>query len=139
MKTHVTRKTDIERKWHLLDANGQILGRFASQIAQLLQGKNKTYYTPALDCGDWIVVTNAEKIRVTGRKEKQKMYRHHTGWPEGFRELSYKQLMAKDPRRIITHAVWGMLPKNKLRAKRMIRLKVFVGSEHPYTNKFKNN
>jgi len=137
MKTYSTKKTDIKRNWHLIDAKGLILGRMASNIAQLLIGKNKVYYCFNLDCGDWIVVINAADIQVTGRKETQKKYRWHTGYPGGFRELTFKQMMDKDPAKVIQLAVSGMLPKNKLRAKRLTRLRIYAGEEHKYEDKFK--
>ena len=137
MKTYSTKKTDIRRKWHLIDAKGLILGRMASNIAQLLIGKNKVYYCSNLDCGDWVIVINAADIQVTGKKESQKKYRWHTGYPGGFRELTFKQMMDKDPAKVIQLAVSGMLPKNKLRAKRLARLRIYAGEEHGYEDKFK--
>jgi len=136
MKTYTTKITDIKRKWHLLDANNQVLGRLSTKIALLLMGKHKVYFSPHLDCGDWVVVVHADKIVVTGRKEKQKMYRWHTGYPKGFRQLSFKQMMDKNPEKIIRHAVSGMLPINKLRDKRLARLKIFAGPKHTFEDKF---
>lgn len=138
MKTYATREKDIKRAWHLIDAEDQVLGRLVSNIAPLLVGKNKVYFTPHLDCGDWVVVINAGRVRVTGKKEKQKLYRHHTGFPGGLRELTFSQLMAKDPRKVIVLAVKGMLPKNKLRSRRLERLRIFVNEKHPYQDKFKD-
>lgn len=135
MKTTVTKTTDIKRDWHLIDLNGQILGRAATQIAQLLIGKDKPYFTSNLDCGDYVIVINSEKVFVTGRKAKQKMYYSHSQFPGGLKELNYSQMMQKDPTRIIIHAVNNMLPKNKLRSERLKRLRVFVGTEHPYSDK----
>lgn len=137
METQVTKFKDIKRNWHLFDAKEEVLGRLASKIASLLLGKNKIYFTPHLDCGDWVVVINSNQIKVTGRKEKQKLYRHHTGYPQGFRELTLAQVRAKDSRKLISLAVAKMLPKNKLRASRLKRLRIFVDDKHPYTNKFK--
>lgn len=137
MKTEATRSSDIKRQWHLIDAEKKVLGRLASKIAPLLIGKTKPYYTPHLDCGDWVVIINASKIKVTGKKEKQKLYQHHTGYPGGFREYTFTQMMAKDPRKVIALAVKGMLPKNKLRSQRLKRLRVFVDETHSYANKFK--
>ena len=137
MTTYPTKQSDIKRFWHLVDLKNKILGRAASQIAQLLMGKNKVYYTPHLDCGDLVVAINAAKIRVTGKKRKQKMYYRHSGYPGGLKTLTFKQLMARDPRKVIILAVKNMLPKNKLRARRMKRLKVFVGEEHFYKDKLK--
>lgn len=138
-KTYATKKTDIIRNWHLIDLDGQILGRVASQISQLLIGKYKSYYAPNLDCGDHIVAINAEKIKVTGRKAKQKTYYHHSGYPSGLKAVTYEEQMVKDPRKIILSAVKNMLPKNKLRSDRLRRLRVFVGSEHDYQDKFKKD
>ena len=138
MKTKWTKKSEIKRNWHLVDAKGQILGRLATKIANLLVGKNKPYFVPNLDCGDYVVVVNAKEIKVTGKKETQKQYYHHSGYPGGFKKITFAAQMAKDPRKIIYHAVAGMLPKNKLRDKRLARLKIFVGNQHPYEEKFKN-
>ncbi len=138
MKTFITKKSDIKRVWHLIDAKDQILGRLASRIAQLLIGKNKVYFTPSLDCGDWVVVINAQKIRLTGRKSQQKVYRFHSNYPGGFKELTFKQMMEKDPKKVIRLAVGGMLPKNKLRDQRLARLKIFINEKHNYEDKFKN-
>lgn len=134
MKTVVTKKTDIKRSWHLVDLKGKTLGRESSQIAQLLIGKHKPYFTPNLDCGDYVVVINAADVEVTGKKRSDKIYRHHTGFPGGFREYTFDQVQKKDPTRIIEKAVKGMLPKNKLQAKRMKRLKIFTTDKHPYTD-----
>lgn len=138
MTTYATKISDIKREWHLIDVQGRILGRVATKIAELLIGKNKPYYTSHLDCGDWVVVINAKDVKVTGKKRKQKIYYHHSGYPGGLKALTFEQIMQKDPRKIIFHAVFGMLPKNKLRKKRMKRLRVFVGEEHPYGEKIKN-
>lgn len=137
MKTSVTQKSQIKRAWHLIDLDNQILGRKASEIAQLLIGKHKPYFTPSLDCGDYVVIVNADKVTVTGRKADQKMYRRHSGYPGGFKELNFKQLMEKDPRKIIVNAVKNMLPKDKLRDLRLKRLKVFIGTDHPFADKLK--
>jgi len=128
---------DIRRGWHLLDAEGQILGRLSTKIATLLQGKNKTYYVPYLDCGDYVVVVNAKEILVTGRKEKAKIYYRHSGYPGGLREETLEKLRARKPEEIIIHAVRGMLPKNKLASQMIKKLFVFSGEEHPYGDKFK--
>jgi large subunit ribosomal protein L13 len=136
-KTYITKPKDIKRGWHLFDAKGQILGRMASEIAQKLIGKDKVYYTPHLDCGDHVVVINAADVEVTGRKEKQKEYIRHSGYPGGLKRISYQEQKERDVRKIIEWAVKNMLPKNKLRSKRMNRLRVFKGSEHDYKDKFK--
>jgi len=136
-KTKVTKAKEIKRAWYLFDAKDFILGRLAVQIAGLLMGKSKPYLVNYLDCGDYVVVTNAEKIQLTGRKLQNKLYRRHSGYPGGFKEITLKQQMAKDPTQVIRQAVAGMLPKNKLRDQRLSRLKIFAGSKHPYEDKFK--
>lgn len=126
----------VEVKWHLLDADNKVLGRIATEAATLLIGKHKVTYMPNLDEGDWVVVINAEKVRLTGRKESQKMYRRHSGYPGGFRELSAAQVREKHPERLLIYAIKGMLPDNRLKALRMKRLKVVVGKDNPYAEKF---
>ncbi len=137
MKTYSPKAKEIKREWHLIDAKDKILGRLATQIAQLLMGKNKPYFTRYLDCGDYVVVINAKEVKVTGKKEKQKIYYHHSGYPGGLKETPLWMLREKFPERIITKAVSGMLPKNKLRANMLGRLKVQPRKEHPYEDKFK--
>lgn len=137
MKTKVVKQSEIKRSWHLIDAGSKPLGRLAGEIALVLMGKNKPYFTPALDCGDYMVVINAAKINLTGRKMEQKKYYRHSGYPGGFRETTLKEQMDKDPRKVIVHAVAGMLPKNKLKADRIERLKIFVDEKHPYGEKIK--
>ena len=134
-KTYVTKLKDIERKWHLVDLKDKILGRKATKIAALLRGKNKPYFTPSLDCGDHVVVINARKVRLTGKKEDQKVYRRYSGYPGGLREISYRRMLEKRPNEVIRHAVRGMLPKNKLRSKMIKRLYIFSGEKHPYEEK----
>ncbi len=138
-KTHITKAKDIKRDWHLVDLKNQVLGRISTNIATKLIGKNKPFFTQHLDCGDYIVAINANDIRVTGRKKKQKMYYRHSGFPGGFKQTPFDRMMQKDPRKVIELAVRGMLPKNKLRDKRMRRLKVFNQEVHPYKNKFQNH
>jgi len=138
MKTKTTKKGEIKRTWYLIDAKNQILGRLATKIANLLIGKNKPYLVPHLDCGDYVVVINAREVGVTGKKKTQKQYYRHSGYPGGFKKTTFSEQMAKDPRKIIWHAVAGMLPKNKLRDQRLARLKIFVDNKHPYEEKFKN-
>jgi len=138
MKTHSVKKNEIKRVWHLVDAKGQILGRLATKIANLLIGKNKPYFVPHLDCGDYVVVVNASHVKVSGKKAQQKKYYHHSGYPGGLKEITFSQQMAKDPTKIIRHAVAGMLPKNKLRDKRLARLRIFAGEEYRYKDKFQN-
>lgn len=135
-QTRVTKPKDIIRHWHIIDLKGEILGRSASEIAQILIGKSKAYYSPNLDCGDYVVAINAKEIKLTGKKAANKLYRHHTGYPGGFREITFDQLMAKDPRIAIKKAVSGMLPKNKLRSNRLKRLKIFTNDKHTYKDKF---
>lgn len=134
MKTTVTKPSQVQRHWHHIDLKGQTLGRSATTIARWLIGKDKPYFAPNVDCGDYVVVTNAAKVRVTGNKKTDKLYQHHTGYPGGFRETNFESLLKKDPAKVITHAVKGMLPKNKLQSPRLKRLKVFADENHPYQN-----
>jgi large subunit ribosomal protein L13 len=136
-KTYSLKKSGIKRKWHLVDLEDQVLGRIATRIAGFLIGKDKPYFAYHLDCGDFVVALNAKKIKVTGRKKKQKKYYRHSGYPGGFRETVFSKVLEEDPAKIIKHAVAGMIPKNKLRKKRMARLKVFANKTHPYQDKFK--
>lgn len=136
-KTKSVKAKEIKRVWHLVDAQGKILGRLATQISGILIGKNKTNYSPNLDCGDYVVLVNAAGVEVSGRKRKQKLYRRHSGYPGGFREITFEKQMERDPKKIIRYAVSGMLPKNKLRDRRLSRLKIFVDGKHPYEDKFK--
>jgi len=119
-------------QWHLVDARGQVLGRLATRVARLLMGKHKVRYTPAVDCGDHVVVVNAAQIRLTGRKLDQKFYRWHTGYPGGLREIKARHLFDTRPERMVREAILGMLPKNKLRARRAGKLRVYAGTEHPH-------
>ena len=130
MKTYVPKKTEIKKNWYLVDAEGKILGRLASKIAQILSGKNKPIYTPHLDTGDFVVVINAKKVKVTGNKEKKKIYYHYSGYPGGMKEIVYEKLLEKKPALIIQKAVKGMLPKSKLGRKMFKKLKVYAGTEH---------
>ncbi|HUV72535.1 MAG TPA: 50S ribosomal protein L13 [Clostridia bacterium] len=134
-----TKKSEIERKWHLVDAEGQILGRLASRITPLLLGKCKSYFVRNLDCGDHVVVINAKQVVVTGRKEQQKKYYSYSGYPGGLKVSLLAELREKFPERIIEKAVYNMLPKNKLRSERMKRLHVFANQQHPYEDKFKTS
>ena len=132
-KTTVMAKTaDIKRAWHLLDAQDQTLGRLATHIAKLLTGKHKTTYSPHLDMGDFVVVINAKGVLLTGNKLLTKVYSRHSGFPGGFVQETAGNLLARDPRKVIEHAVSGMLAKNKLQGPRMTRLKVYSGKEHPH-------
>ncbi|MDP3888467.1 MAG: 50S ribosomal protein L13 [Candidatus Curtissbacteria bacterium] len=135
MTTYSTTPKDIIRNWQFFDAKGQILGRLSTRIAQALMGKNKPYFVRHLDCGDFVVVINAKDIKVTGKKEKEKIYYHHSGYSGGLTATPLETIRAKNPARIIEHAVSGMLPDNKLKKGMMVRLKAFAGEEHPYGNK----
>ena len=132
MKTFSAKPLEVERKWYLIDANGATLGRLAVEVANILRGKNKPQYTPNVDTGDFVIVINDEKIAVTGKKETDKMYRSHSGFPGVFKEISFKALMEKDPTKAIEKAVKGMLPHNTLGAEQFTKLKVYAGSEHPH-------
>lgn len=136
--TTATKQEEIKRAWHLIDVKDQTLGRVASQIAELLMGKSKPYFVRNLDCGDYVVITNASQVKVTGRKEDQKKYYRHSGYPGGFRVETLKELRGRKPEDIITHAVKGMLPQNRLRDRMLTRLFVFAGEEHKYADKFKS-
>jgi large subunit ribosomal protein L13 len=134
MPTYVPKGREAEalqvgKNWLVVDADGQVLGRLATAIARKLIGKDKPEYTPFLDCGDHIVVINAERVRLTGNKMEQKVYRHHSGYPGGLKEVSIRSLMQRRPEEVIREAVLGMLPKNKLRARRAKKLRVYAGSE----------
>ncbi len=135
MKTYSPKATHIHRKWHLIDAKNQVLGRLSTDIATKLIGKHKPYFTPHLDCGDYVVVVNAANIRVTGNKLHTKKYHHHSGYPGGLKSTNLKTLLHQNPLKVIEHSVNGMLPKNKLRTPRLRRLKVFATSTHPYQDK----
>ncbi len=132
MKTYTARPEDIEREWFLVDAEGKTLGRLASEIAQVLRGKHKPIYTPHLDCGDYVIVVNAEKVQVTGRKLDQKMYYRHSGYPGGLKSISLRNQLQKHPERVLEAAVRGMLPKNRLGRKMFKKLKVYAGDSHPH-------
>jgi large subunit ribosomal protein L13 len=134
MGTYVPKGREAEaltvgKDWFVVDANGQVLGRLATRIARMLIGKDKPTYTPFLDCGDHIVVINAERVKLTGNKMDQKIYRHHSGYPGGLKEISIRALMQRRPEEVLREAVLGMLPKNKLRARRAKKLRVYAGSE----------
>ncbi len=132
MKTYVTKPAEIERKWYVVDADGETLGRLASKIAVILRGKHKPIYSPSVDCGDYVIVLNAEKITVTGRRLDQKIYYRHSGYPGGLREITLRNQLEKYPTRPVELAVKGMLPKNKLGRKMFKKLKVYTGTEHPH-------
>jgi len=132
MKTYSQKAAEVQRDWQVVDAAGQVVGRLATQIAILLRGKHKPTFTPSLDGGDFVIVVNAAKIRITGRKAEQKVYYRHTGYPGGLRETPYKTMLAKNPHRIIRFAVRGMLPKNKLGHQLLAKLRIYNGPEHPH-------
>jgi large subunit ribosomal protein L13 len=132
MKTYNPKKEEIERKWWLVDAEGKVLGRLATEVAVLLRGKNKPGFAAHVDTGDFVVVINAEKVRVTGNKLDEKMYYHHSQYPGGLREQTMKEVLAKKPEDIIEHAVRGMIPKNKLGRAVIKKLKVYKGPVHPH-------
>jgi len=132
MRSFVPTAGSVERQWHVIDAEGQVLGRVATEAARLLQGKHKALYTPHLDTGDHVVVVNATKVRLTGRKEDQKVYRYHSGYEGGLREERARDVRAKQPVRIVEEAVRGMLPKTKLGDAMWRKLKVYAGGEHPH-------
>ena len=133
MKTYLPKVDLNQRKWHVIDANGAVLGRLAAQIADILRGKNKPVFTPHLDAGDFVVVINAEKVAVTGKKETQKEFMTYSGWKGGERFRTVAEVRAKHPEKLITHAVKGMVPKNRLGRVLMTKLKVYKGSEHPHS------
>ncbi|MFP4697089.1 MAG: 50S ribosomal protein L13 [Eubacteriales bacterium] len=130
MNSYMAKAETVERKWYIVDATDHTLGRLASEIAKVLRGKNKPTYTPHVDTGDYIIVINADKVKLTGKKLDQKLYRYHTGHPGGLKEISYREMLVKKPEEVIMHAVKGMLPKNKLGRQMIKKLRVFRGSEH---------
>lgn len=134
--TKATTQKEIVRKWHLVDVKGKVLGRIAVEIAHELMGKGKSYFVKNLDCGDYVVVVNAKDIAVTGKKLTDKKYYRHSGYPSGLKGDSLKELLQKDPRKVITNAVKGMLPRNKLSATMLKRLYVYVDENHKYAEKF---
>lgn len=133
MKTYFANDQIIEHKWYVVDASGKVLGRLATQIAKYLRGKHKPEFTPHADAGDYVIVTNAEKIKVTGDKRKSKVYHSHSGYPGGLKEVTFEKLQAKDPTRALEIAVKGMMPKNPLGRAMLLKLKVYAGAEHPHT------
>ena len=132
MKSYMARPLSVERKWHLVDAEGHTLGRLATQIATILRGKDKPQYTPHVDTGDGVVVVNADRVVVTGRKAEQKVYRRHSGYPGGMKETSYEQMMARKPTEVLRKAVYGMMPKSRLARQQFKKLKIYAGPEHPH-------
>jgi len=132
MKTYSAKPGEITREWYLVDADGQTLGRLATQIAGVLRGKGKPAYTPHVDTGDFVIVVNAEKIHVTGKKLDQKIYYHHSGYPGGLRERTLREQLDRRPEEVLRKAVKGMLPKNKLAAVHLNKLKIYAGPDHPH-------
>jgi len=132
VKTYTAKPEDIKREWFLVDAEGKTLGRLATKIAEILRGKHKPIYTPHLDCGDYVIVVNADKIRVTGRKLDQKIYYRHSGYPGGLKSITLRDQLQKHPERVLEAAVRGMLPKNRLGRKMFKKLKVYAGDSHPH-------
>ncbi len=132
LKTYSVKASEIKREWHLIDASDKVLGRLATQIARLLMGKHKPIFSRHLDVGDYVVVINAEKVRVTGNKAKQKLYYRHSGYPGGLKSISLERMMQEHPTRVIEYAVKGMIPHTRLGAKTIKRLRVCVGDVHPY-------
>ncbi len=131
-KTYVTKEADVQRDWYVVDARGQTLGRLAARVARVLLGKHKPIYSPSVDTGDCVIVVNAEKLHVTGRKLDQKIYYRHSGYPGGLKEITLRNLLQRHPTRAVEYAVRGMLPKNRLGRRIFKHLKVYAGSEHPH-------
>lgn len=132
MKTYSAKVGEVDRKWHVVDADGQILGRIATRIADILRGKHKSSYTPHVDTGDFVVVVNAELIKLTGKKLEQKIYYRHTGYSSGVRSRTAAEMIEKKPEEVILKAVKGMLPKNRLNYRILTKLKVYAGPDHPH-------
>ena len=132
MNTFMAKPADVERKWYLIDAEGMVLGRLASQVAHILRGKHKPTYTPHVDTGDHVVIVNAAKVVLTGNKLDQKMYYHHSGYPGGLKQVSYRRLMEKKPVFVVKHAVVGMMPKGPLGRKMARKLRIYAGPEHSH-------
>jgi large subunit ribosomal protein L13 len=132
MKTYQAKKEELEHQWYVVNAEGKVLGRLASELAKILRGKHKPAYTPHVDTGDFVVVVNAGKVSLTGKKMKDKIYYHHTGYPGGIKEMSAEKLLAKKPAEMIRMAVRGMLPKNSLGRQMLRKLKVYAGPNHPH-------
>ena len=132
MKTFMAKAEEVQRKWYVVDAEGKPLGRLASEVAKILRGKNKPTYTPHVDTGDHVIVLNAEKVVLTGNKLDQKVYRHHSGWPGGMKEITARRFMATKPERVVELAIKGMLPHNSLGRAMYTKLKVYKGAEHEH-------
>jgi large subunit ribosomal protein L13 len=132
VKTYVTKPTEIKRQWYVVDAQGKTLGRLASEVARILRGKHKPYYSPNLDVGDYVVVINADKVQVTGKKLDQKVYYRHSGYPGGLKSITLREQLKKYPTRVVRAAVWGMLPHTRLGRVMIKKLKVYAESSHPH-------
>jgi large subunit ribosomal protein L13 len=132
MKTYSTKAADIERQWHVIDASGKVLGKLATEAAKLLMGKHKPTFSRHLDTGDFVVIINADKVRFTGKKEEQKLYYRHSGYAGGLKSTTLGEMMESNPARVVERAVKGMLPRNRLGAKMLKKLKVYAGEEHPH-------
>ena len=132
MKSYMAKANEVERKWYVIDAEGKVLGRLASEVASILRGKKKPIFTPHVDCGDFVIVINADKVVLTGDKLNQKIHAYHTGYPGGRKEVVYAEMMAKRPEKVIELAVKGMLPKSRLGRQMIKKLKVYAGPEHPH-------
>jgi len=132
LKTYMPKPDNIERKWYVVDAKGKTLGRLASQVASILKGKHKPIYSPHMDTGDFVIIVNASGVELTGKKKEQKMYRHHSGYPGGLKEVSYERMIKEKPEKVVYEAVWGMIPHNRLGRKMITKLKVFRGPEHKH-------
>lgn len=133
MKTYIAQKKDIKPRYLLIDASGKILGRLATRVARLLMGKDKVAYTPHIDQGDFVVVVNAANIRFSGRKLKQKIFTHFSGYPGGLKEINLERMIREKPTEVVRHAIRGMLPKSRLGSRMLTRLKVYAGPEHPHS------
>jgi len=129
----IAKPHEVEHKWYVIDAEGKTLGRLASEVASILRGKKKPIYTPHVDTGDYVIVINAELVEVTGKKRKEKIYKRHTGYPGGLREITFEKLQAKNPEEIIRHAVKGMMPEGRLGRQMYKKLKVYAGADHPHS------
>lgn len=132
MKTYMPKAGEVERKWYVVDAKGKTLGRLASQVANILRGKHKPIFSPHVDTGDFVIIINAEEVRLTGKKKAQKMYRYHTGYPGGLKEIPYEKLLKEKPQKAVYEAVWGMIPHNRLGRKMVKKLKIYKGPEHKH-------
>ena len=132
MTSFIAKPQEVEHKWYVIDAEGQTLGRLASEVASILRGKKKPIFTPHVDCGDYVIVINAEKVAVTGKKRKEKIYKRHTGYPGGLREMTFEEMLEKHPTEAVRHAVKGMMPKGRLGRQMLKKLKVYAGPEYEH-------